>query len=185
MSPGRLHWRVQLLLLLGLALCLRLVFLQQAFQLDDPSYLGTAEYTLTDPWHPSHFSLVFLGELVSMRGHPHPPLDAWFLGLAIRLTGQRSEPVLHACYLLFTLISVAAMYALARRFTRRPVLATLLFIATPAFVVHGNGIESDFPLLALWLAAAAAFIYGLDQGRRWLLALAAAALARAALAPTR
>jgi 4-amino-4-deoxy-L-arabinose transferase-like glycosyltransferase len=171
-----------LLLLLGLALCLRLVFLQQAFQLDDPSYLGTAEYTLTDPWHPSHFSLVFLGELVSMRGHPHPPLDAWFLGLAIRLTGQRSEPVLHACYLLFTLISVAAMYALARRFTRRPVLATLLFIATPAFVVHGNGIESDFPLLALWLAAAAAFIYGLDQGRRWLLALAAAALALAALA---
>lgn len=182
MSAGRSPWRLQLLLLLGVAVCLRLVFINQAFQLDDPNYLGAAEYTLSDPWHPSHFSFVFLGELVSMRGHPHPPLDAWFLGLVIGLTGQRSEPVLHACYVLFTLISVAAMYALARRFTRRPVLATLLFIATPAFVVHGNGIESDLPLLALWLAGAAAFIYGVDRGRTWLLALAAAALALASLA---
>jgi len=100
----------------------------------------------------------------------------------LQLTGGESEAPLHAVYILFTLMSVAAMYALARRFSSRPVLATLLFMVTPAFVVHGNGLESDLPLLALWLVSAAAFIYAVDRDSRPLLALACVSLALATLA---
>ncbi len=174
--------RVQLLLLLAFAVCLRLVFINQAFQLDDPNYLAAAKYMQTDPWHPFHASYVFLGQMVNMRGHPHPPFDGLFLGLAMKLTGGDSEVPLHAIYILFTLVSVAAVFALASRFTRRPGLATLLFMATPAFVVHGNAIEADVPFLALWLAAAATFIYALDRASALRMTLAYVLLALASLA---
>jgi hypothetical protein len=49
--------------------------------------------------------------------------------------------------------------ALARRFCDRPLLATALFLVTPAFVINGNSLESDVPFLAFWLAAIALFIY--------------------------
>jgi hypothetical protein len=173
---------VQLLLLLAIGVCLRLAFINQAFQLDDYNYLAGARYVQADPWHPANASFVFLGERVNMRGHPHPPFDSWFLGLALKLTGGESEAPLHAVYILFTLMSVAAMYALARRFTSRPVFATLLFMVTPAFVVHGNGLESDLPLVALWLVSAAAFIYAVDRDSKPLLALACISLALATLA---
>src|SRR5262249_53358469 len=51
----------------------------------------------------------------------------------------------------------------ARRFCERPILATLLFIAVPAFVVNGNSFESDLPFLAMWMAAVALFVKAADE----------------------
>lgn len=173
--------RDQLLLLLVLVTCLRLPFVRQAFQLDDPYYLEAARYVQHDPAHPAHASVIFQGLRIDMRGHPHPPLDIWFLGLVLHFVGRIREAPFHLAYLVFSLLATAAMYRLARRFTSRPAMATLLFIAIPAFVVHGNGLESDLPFLALGLAGAAAFIQAVDLLRvRWL-ALAAVFLALAAL----
>jgi len=171
----------ELIWLLLLAAVLRLIFINQAFQLDDPDYLAAARYVAVNPWHPSWASYVFQGELVDMRGHPHPPFNGWFLGLALKLTGSEVEIPLHAIYMLFTLLAVASMYWLARRFTERPVAATLLFIATPAFLVHGNSLEADLPLAALWLLAAFLFIRGVDKESSGFLAASSIALALAAL----
>ena len=38
--------------------------------------------------------------------------------------------------------------------------ATLLFIATPAFVVNGNSLETDVVFLAFWMASVALFVGG-------------------------
>jgi len=171
----------ELLWLLVLAAVLRLIFINQAFQLDDPDYLAAARYVAINPWHPAWASYVFQGELVDMRGHPHPPFNGLFLGLVLKLVGGEREAPLHAFYMLFTLLGVASMYWLARRFTGRPAAATLLFMATPAFVAHGNSLEADLPLAAFWLAAAALFIRGVDERRRDLTAAGALALALAAL----
>src|SRR5258708_1954356 len=147
--------RAPLLLLLGLVLVLRLPFLNQAIQGDDHIYLAEAEHALIDPLHPNNARFVFLSIDVDLRGHSHPPGNAWPLAGLLLLFGDVKEVPFHAAYLVFSLIAVWSVWSIARRFTEHPVWATLLFIAVPAFVVNGNSLESDLPFLAFFLAAIA------------------------------
>lgn len=149
---------MKLLLVLAVVLLLRAPFLNQAIQGDDINYLAAAQHAQIDPAHPLNMKYVFLGELVDMEGHPHPPLNAWFLGLLLALFGDIREVPFHAAYVLFSMIAAVAMWSLAKRFSPHPVWATLLFLATPAFVINGNSLESDIPFLAFWMAGAALFV---------------------------
>ena len=164
-----------LLLAMAVVLAIRIPFLNQAIQGDDHIYLSEAAHAQVDPLHPKHTTYVFRGEVVDLRGQPHPPLDGWVLGLLLALFGEVREAPFHAAYLGFSLIAVAAMWWLARRYSPAPLWATLLFIAVPAFVVNGNSLEADLPFLAFWMAAVALFC-----AER--VALAAVAMALAALA---
>lgn len=150
--------KAQLLLAAAVVLLLRLPFLNQAIQGDDVYYLAGAEHAQIEPLHPNHFQYVFMGTPVDMRGHPHPPLNVWFLGLLLAVFGDIPEVWFHAAYILFSLIAAFAMVSLARRFSPQPVWAILLFLAVPAFVVNGTSLESDLPFLAFWMAATALFI---------------------------
>lgn len=143
---------------------LRLPFLNQAIQGDDPYYIYGAERALIDPLHPAHARYIFQGDLVDMRGFPHPPLNAWILSALLAAFGDVREQPFHFVYILFSLIAAIAMWSLARRFSDRPILAALLFLAVPAFVVNGNSFESDLPFLAMWMAATALFVKSVDEG---------------------
>src|SRR3954470_3015280 len=165
-----------LLWLLALVLLIRLPFLNQAIQGDDHIYLAEAEHALIDPLHPSDVKYVFLGDDVDLRGHSHPPGNAWPLAGLLLLFGDVKEVPFHAAYILFSIIAVWAMWSLACRFSERPLWATLLFIAVPAFVVNGGSLEADLPFLAFWLASIALFV---SSRRR--LPLAALAMAAAAM----
>ena len=170
MRPG-----VPLGIVIAVVLLIRLPFLNQAIQGDDVYYLAGAEHAQIEPLHPNHTRYVLQGDLVDMRGHPHPPLDMWYLGMLLVLVGDIREVPFHAAYILFSLIAAVSMWSLARRFSAEPLWATLLFLAVPAFVINGNSLESDVPFVAFWLAAVAAF----TAGR---LMPAAAALVLAAMA---
>jgi len=163
-----------LLLILGLVLLLRLPFLNQAIQGDDPVYLAEASHALIDPLHPDHTGYVFRGREVDLRGLTHPPMDGWMLAGLLAVFGVVKEIPFHAAYLAFSLAAAAAMWSLARRFSARSLWATLLFLAVPTFVVNGNSIETDVPFLAFWMMALALFCAGR-------LALAALAMAVASL----
>jgi hypothetical protein len=165
--------RQSLLLCLGLVLLIRLPFLNQAIQGDDHIYLTEAQHALVDPLHPSDVKYVFLGDQVDLRGHSHPPGNAWPLAGLILLFGDVHEVPFHAAYIVFSLVAVWAMWSLACRFSARPLWATLLFIAVPAFVVNGGSLEADLPFLAFWMASIALFL----SGRLLLAALAMAAAA--------
>jgi hypothetical protein len=166
----------QFLIVAALVLALRLPFLRQAMQGDDPYYLYGAEHAQIDPLHPTHTKYIFMGDLVDMRGHPHPPLNSWILGALLALLGDVREAPFHLAYGLFSLIAAAAMLSLARKFSGRPLLATVLFCAVPAFVVNGNSFEADLPFLALWMSAVALFVLAVDgKSQAWLLAAAVAA----------
>ena len=165
--------RKSLLLCLGVVLLIRLPFLNQAIQGDDHIYLTEAQHALVDPLHPNDVKYVFLGDQVDLRGHPHPPGNAWPLAALIVIFGDVYEVPFHAAYIVFSLIAVWAMWSLACRFSQRPLWATLLFIAVPSFVVNGGSLEADLPFLAFWMAAIALFL----SGRMWLAALAMAAAA--------
>ena len=170
-----------MLLLLGLVLLVRLPFLNQAVGGDDVYYLAAAYHGLVDPLHPNHTTYVFEGNDVTFQGYPHPPGNAWVLSGLLRIFGDVYEVPFHAAYLLFSLLAVGGMYALARRFSCAPFWATALFVVVPAFCVNGNLLESDVPLAAFWLTGAAAFIWGVDRDRGWLIALVGALLALSGL----
>src|SRR5205085_1696629 len=108
-------------------LLIRLPFLNQAVQGDDHIYLSEAAHALIEPLHPAHMLYVFRGVEVDLRGHPHPPLDAWVLAGLLGVFGEVKEIPFHAAYIVFSLIAVAAMWRLAGRFSRQPLFAVLLF----------------------------------------------------------
>jgi 4-amino-4-deoxy-L-arabinose transferase-like glycosyltransferase len=170
------------LLIVAIVFLLRLPFLSQAIQGDDPYYLYGAEHAQIDPLHPHHARYIFQGDLVDMRGFPHPPLNAWILAALLAVFGSVSEVPFHFAYILWSVIAALAMWSLARRFCDKPFMATLLFLAVPAFVVNGNSLESDVPFLAFWMCAIALFVGAVDEHSRSKLAWAAAASVLAALA---
>ncbi len=157
-------------------------FLNQPIQGDDYYYLTGGMHAQIDPLHPTHGEYVFAGQMVSMRGHPHPPFNMWFLGGLLALFGDIEEVRFHAAYILFSLIAALSMWSLARRFSPVPLLATLLFLAVPPFVVNGNSLESDVPFLAFWMASVAFFVRAVDRRSSGLLALAVTAMIPAAMA---
>jgi Dolichyl-phosphate-mannose-protein mannosyltransferase len=159
-QDGQQSRRLKLLLIVALVLALRLPFLHQAIQGDDVYYLAEAQHAQIEPLHPTHFQLVFLGNLSDMRGHSHPPMNAWILGSLLAALGDIREVPFHAAYILFSLIAALAMWSLARRYSPHPLWATLLFLATPAFVINGNSLETDLPFLAFWMASIALFVSG-------------------------
>ena len=169
---GSLRNLKSVLLIIGIVLLLRLPFLTQPIQGDDPYYLFGAQHALIDPAHPSHARYIFQGEMVDMRGHPHPPLNAWMLAGLLAIFGDVYEVPFHAAYILFSLIAALSMWSIAKRFSDTPLASTLLFLSVPAFVINGNSLEADIPFLAFWMAGFAFFF-----AERWMLATLAFALA--------
>jgi hypothetical protein len=145
---------------LAVVLLIRIPFLNQAIQGDDHTYLAEAAHALIEPLHPAHTMYVYQGVPVDLRGHPHPPLDAWVLAGLIAIFGGVKEIPFHAAYIVFSLIAAWAMWSLARRFSPQPLWATLLFLAAPVFVINGTSLETDLPFVAFWLAAIALFVSG-------------------------
>ncbi|HEV2690685.1 MAG TPA: glycosyltransferase family 39 protein, partial [Bryobacteraceae bacterium] len=173
--------RRELLIVALFVLALRLPFLNQAIQGDDVDYLYGAQHAQIDPLHPTHTRYAFLGKVVDMRGHPHPPLNVWFLALLLAVFKDVYEIPFHAAYILFSLIAGFSALSLARRFSPRPLAATLLFLVTPAFVINGNSLEADLPFVALWLLSIALFVAAVDGKSNRLLALSAVAMALTAM----
>jgi hypothetical protein len=167
--------RVQSWLIILFVLAVRLPFLDQAIQGDDPYYLYGAEHAQIDPLHPHGARYLFQGDLVDMRGFPHPPLNAWILAGALAVFRDIREVPFHLLYTVFSLVAALSMLSLARRFCEQPLLATLLFLAVPAFVINGNSLETDLPFLAFWTMSIALFVSAVDTGSILLLAGAAVA----------
>jgi hypothetical protein len=161
------------LILIAFVALIRLPFLDQAFQLDDYYYLKAANHALADPLHPHHARYVFLGIEFDMRGHPHPPGNAWILALLLALFGGAHEIPLHTAWMVFTAGAVWAAYAIAKRFCPENALdVTLLASSAPVFITAGNSFFTDLPFICFWTAAIA---FGLDAGEKRSRALACAA----------
>jgi Dolichyl-phosphate-mannose-protein mannosyltransferase len=169
--------RRQLILIALVVFALRLPFVNQAMQGDDVLYLTEAAHAQVEPLHPKNTPYVFMGHDIDMRGQSHPPLNAWFLALLIAAGKDVEEIPFHAAYILFSLIAGFSALALARRFSPRPLLATLLFCATPAFVINGTSLEADVPFVAFWLLATALYVFAVDRRSTPLLIASSVAMA--------
>lgn len=143
-------------------------FINKAFHIDDPFTITIARAIR------EHFIRV----PQNYQGNPvfteqvcgNPILLGYYYAPIISLFGEK-ETWLHIFYLPFSIVAIISMYVLSRRFTNRSLFATLCFLATPVFVVMSQNIMLDIPLLALFLSALAAFIYGVDKDDKKLLFL--------------
>lgn len=160
-----------------LSAAINVPFIGQAFHIDDGVFLHVAENVSRHPFFSQDVPLQFEGITASdLASTEHPPLTAYYMALAAAVGGEFSETVLHVAFLLFPIILTAATCSLACRFTGSPVIATLAVLATPVVYVMSHTLMTDVPLLAVWAAALALFIDGVDSGRRrrlWAGALAA------------
>jgi hypothetical protein len=171
--PSARSRRQDLAFLAAFTLLLHVPFLNQAVEGDEINYLDFARHILIRPLAPFDFQYVFHGKWVQAAGHPHPPLDSYLLALAWKIRGHFSIHFFHVFYLTFALGISFATYAIAARFTRRPLWAALLAAASPLIQVNTNTLASpESPGLALLLSGAAAFFW-----RRFLLSGLALTLA--------
>ena len=167
--------RRDLLILLAAVVLVRLPFLSLPVQGDDVYYQLIAEHARVDPLHPMDFSFRLQGETVWAAGHTRPPFAGLFQAALLEIFGGMDVVLFHLAYILFSAVAVVSMYSLGRWFFTdrgKALWASLLYLAVPAFLVNGNKLEADIPLLAFWTLGIALFVH-----QRFLLSAVALALA--------
>ncbi len=159
-------------MVLAFVLFITVPFASQAFHIDDAIFWDFAKLNLNAPLQQDLPEYRLMGVEIPNWRDTHPPLDQLYMSMVMRVTGSDQELPLHLGFILFPVIVGVSMYFLARRFTRNALLATLLLLATPALMAASHTLMGDLPMTAFWLAAAAAYIYGVDRDDGRLLALA-------------
>ncbi len=157
-------------------LLLTVPFINQAFHWDDRDFIEQARVAAKDPSQFHYEDYSARGRFFKTFRFQHPPVISWYLAPVIRAGGE-SEPLLHGAYLVFPLIAAVSMYFLARRFTRHPLVASLLLTFTPGFLVMSHTLMGNLPGVSFWLLAAALFVWGVDRDDWKLLLTSGAAMA--------
>ncbi len=143
-----------------------LPFVGKAFHSDDPLFVWTARHILGHPLDFYGFTVNWYGfEMPMAEVMKNPPLVAYYLAATAGWLGLREWSV-HLALLVPAVAAALGTHALARRFSARPVLAALVGILTPAFVVCGTTAMADVSLLAFWVWAVERWIAGLDAESR-------------------
>jgi 4-amino-4-deoxy-L-arabinose transferase-like glycosyltransferase len=177
--PSR-GWR-DALLLTTFAAVLTLPFVNKAFHVDDPLFIWTAKHILQDPLRFFDFPVNWdRSEQRMWQVMQNPPLVSYYLAPFGALFGW-SEWVMHLAMFPFTVSAALGTYVLLKRFTRAPLLGTLLFMICPAFAVSATQTMSDVAMVSFWLWALNAWLYGLDTEKPWWFGISAVLIVVAAL----
>jgi 4-amino-4-deoxy-L-arabinose transferase-like glycosyltransferase len=171
-----------LFIILGIvAVLIHLPFLGKAFHIDDTLFYYTAKQILTSPLDPYSFHVNWTGNTQKAYSFfSNPPGISYYIAFIIHVFGA-NEKVIHASYILFSLLSIFSMYFLAKRFTKFPFVSTLLLVFSPIYIIMAHTIMPDLPLVAFFLLSITLFIYGSDRKNMLLLILSGIAASIAIL----
>ena len=170
------YWTLTLLVLAALG-----PFLTKPFNIDDPLFIWTAHQIQAHPGNPYGFNVNWYGSMDPMWNvTKNPPLVCYYLALAAGIFGW-SETALHFAFLLPAVAAIIGTYQLARRFCDHPMLAALVTLFTPVFLISSTTVMCDVPMLALWVWAVVLWVDGMKQNDFGRLAGAGLLIALAAL----
>jgi 4-amino-4-deoxy-L-arabinose transferase-like glycosyltransferase len=128
-------------------------FINKPIHGDDALYIWTAEWIQK---HPANFGGFDVNEWASAipmwKASWNPPLLSYYLAGVASVFGWH-EIVLHLACLAVTFAAAAGIYFLARMWCDRPLLATLIAMLCPAFLVSSTTLMCDVPMLACWIWA--------------------------------
>lgn len=169
-------------LVLGLAVLFLLgPFIGKPFNMDDPLFIWTAQHIQAEPLNPYNFMVNWYGwDQPMWEVTKNPPLVSYYLSVWAIPFGW-SEPSLHAALLLPALAVILGTHRLARRFCTQPMLAALLTLVMPVFLVSSTMVMCDVLMLAFWVWAIVLWTEGCELGRPGLLAVAAVLIGLAAM----
>jgi hypothetical protein len=153
------------LTLAATAMLLTLPFVSRAFHIDDAAYVELAE---GGPALDERDREVFAAE-----GRPpdarvamsHPPLVPALIAAGARLAGGVREVPQHLAFAAFPVLAAVSLYRLAAHLVPDPSWPALLVVTSPVFVLSGQGLMTDMPMLALSLASLAALAEAVSLGR--------------------
>ena len=156
-------------------------FLNKAFHIDDPLFLWIAHQVSQHPADPYGFSVNWYVSAKPMFSvMQNPALNAYYIALAASFLGW-SELAMHGAFLLPAVAAVLGTFFLAQRLSGSPLLAALLMLFTPVFLISATTVMCDVWLLALWVWSVDCWLRGLERHNYWLLLLASLLAATAAL----
>jgi len=126
-------------------------FLNKAIHIDDTLFVWTAEQILKHPGNFYGFNVNWYGTTDPMAAiNCNPPSVSYYLAGVMLLCGK-NEMVLHSAMLPVTFAAAAGLFNLAKLWCDRPLLATLIAMLTPVFLVSATTLMCDVPALAVWI----------------------------------
>ncbi|MGA2243142.1 MAG: glycosyltransferase family 39 protein, partial [Verrucomicrobiota bacterium] len=128
-------------------------FINKAIHVDDALFVWAGEWI---QHHPMDFFgsevTIWLSTIPMWKANCNPPLMSYFLAGVACLFGW-NENVLHLACLAVAFAAALGIYSLARMWCERPLLATLIGILTPVFLVSSTTLMCDVLMLAFWIWA--------------------------------
>ena len=143
-------------------------FINKAIHTDDALFVWTAEWIQK---HPADFFALrvnwWYSAVPMWVANYNPPLMSYFLAGVAALFGW-SEMVLHLGGLTVACLAALGIYSLAQMWCQRPLLATLIALFTPAFLVSSTTLMCDVLMLTFWIWALVFWERALTSERsRW------------------
>ena len=143
-------------------------FLNKAIHADDALFVWTGQWIQK---HPADFFGFEVNEWFSAipiwKANWNPPLMSYFLAGAGFLFGW-NEIGLHLAGLVVAFAAAAGIYSLAQMWCKRPLLATVVAIFMPAFLVSSTTLMCDVLMSAFWIWALVLWERALASGQnRW------------------
>ncbi len=128
-------------------------FINKAVHTDDVLFVWTGQWIQK---HPADFfggPVNWWSTAIPMwMANYNPPLLSYYLAGVAALFGW-SESVLHLACLVVAFLTALGVYSLAQMWCHRPLLATLVAIFTPAFLVSSTTLMCDVMMLGFWIWA--------------------------------
>jgi 4-amino-4-deoxy-L-arabinose transferase-like glycosyltransferase len=152
-------------------------FFNKAIHTDDVLFVWAGQWIQR---HPTDFFGCqvnwWMSAIPMWMANYNPPLMSYFLAGVASLFGW-NEIVLHLACLTVAFLAALGIYSLAQMWCERPLLATLVAIFTPAFLVSSSTLMCDVMMLGFWIWALVLWERALANGRSHWLFVAAGVLA--------
>ena len=153
--PGKTSWLAghpRLVIGLILAVCLG-PFINKAVHVDDPLFIWAGQWIQRHPADFYGFKVTwFFSEVPMSAANQNPPMMSYFLAGAASLLGW-SEIALHLAGMAIAFAAAAGIYSLAKMWCERPLLAAVIAVLTPVFLVSSTTLMCDVLMLAFWIWA--------------------------------
>lgn len=156
-----------------LPVVLLLPFINKAIHIDDTVYMLVAQHIVSSPFDYFGFQMNWTGDLDWVHSfNKNPPGLSYYLAAWGVIFGW-SEVSMHTAMLIPTSLASLGIYRLAELLCGRPLLATILAVCTPGFLVSCSNVMCEAPMLACYVWCVVWWVRGAQSGSQMQLALGA------------
>ena len=156
----RISSQKTLYVLLSLCLLCLFPFLNKAFHIDDPTFIGMAKHIQSNPLDYFGYYMQFSPPVIT-----NPPLVAYFIAIPGYLFGY-SEVSIHAAFMVPAAAVIIGTYLLACDLCTKPFIAAFAALSTPIFLVSSTTAMCDVLMLSFWIFSIYFWRRGIREHKR-------------------